>query len=240
MATAHPFGKSRWLHRGRLRDAVVILCVVSACFFPIGTTLLWVSLAVFGAGCALHVLVKGELIRNVTLCTEGAYAVVRHPYYLANYLIDISFCLLSGNVYLMLLYPFLFHWAYGPTFAEEESLLASLHGADFEAYRARVPQVFPNAMIFSSLRSLLRGFSWRRVTADEVKRVFRFGYLASLLVLVRAFATEGLPELRAGLNPLHGKRAFLLGICLALLAVSASIPRRPEGNQEAKPTGNKS
>ena len=66
------------------------------------------------------------MIRNRVLCTQGAYAVVRHPYYLANYLIDIGFCLASGNVYLVLAYPFLFFWAYGPTLRSEESLLASL------------------------------------------------------------------------------------------------------------------
>ena len=122
-----PDSKARWLHRGRLRDLVVALCLVSALVCPRDTAMLAVALVLFTAGCLLHVLVKGQLIRNVTLCTEGAYSIVRHPYYLANYLVDVSLCLLSGNVYLVLLYPFLFYWAYGPTFAEEEALLASMH-----------------------------------------------------------------------------------------------------------------
>jgi protein-S-isoprenylcysteine O-methyltransferase Ste14 len=53
---------------------------------------------------------------------------VRHPYYLANYLIDTAFCLLSGNSYLLLAYPFLFFWSYGPTFRKEETALKGRHG----------------------------------------------------------------------------------------------------------------
>ncbi len=221
-----PDSKARWLHRGRLRDLVVALCLVSALVCPRDTAMLVVALVLFTAGCLLHVLVKGQLIRNVTLCTEGAYSIVRHPYYLANYLVDISFCLLSGNVYLVLLYPFLFYWAYGPTFAEEEALLASMHPADFEAYRASVPQVFPTSNLLSGLRSLGQGFSWLRISAKEVKRVFRFGFLAALLILAQEVGLSGLQDLTAGRNPLKTSTTILLGVSLACLVVSVAIPRR--------------
>ncbi len=234
MTAQDPGRRSRWLHRGRLRDVVVILCLVSGLFYPIDIASLCVSFTLFIAGCLLHLLVKGQLIRNVTLCTEGTYAVVRHPYYLANYLIDISFCLLSGNVYLVLLYPFLFYWAYGPTFAEEEARLASIHGAGFEAYRTSVPQVFPTTTLFSGLRSVGQGFSWRRISAKEVKRLFRFSFLATLLILVRELGTPALLELRTGQNPLHRRTAILLGICLACLVVSAAIPTRREACRSAE------
>lgn len=226
MAKQDACSKSRWLHRGRLRDVVVTLCLVSAFFYPIEGVAFYVALVMFAAGCLLHVLVKGQLIRNVTLCTEGAYAVVRHPYYLANYLVDISFCLLSGNVYLVLLYPFLFYWAYGPSFAEEEATLASMHGAIFDAYRTSVPQVFPTTNLLGGLRSLGRGFSWRRISAKEIKRVFRFGFLAALLILAREVSTPGLRELLAGENPFTWSTSVLLGLCLTCLIVSLAIPSR--------------
>ena len=204
----------------------MVLCLVSAFFHPLEGVALSAALVLFAAGCLLHVLVKGQLIRNVTLCTEGAYAVVRHPYYLANYLIDISFCLLSGNIYLVLFYPFLFYWAYGPTFVEEEATLASIHGEIFEAYRKSVPQVFPTTNLFSGLRSLSRGFSWRRISAKEVKRIFRFGFLAALLVLVREVSTSALRELLAGGTPFTPSMSVLLGLCLTCLIVSLAIPSR--------------
>ena len=54
--------------------------------------------------------------------------MVRHPYYLSNFAIDYSFCVLSGNPYLLLIYPFLFFWSYQPTMSEEEHFLHSIHG----------------------------------------------------------------------------------------------------------------
>ena len=227
-------GKSRWLHRGRLRDIVVALCLVSALFYPLDVVALCAALVLFTAGCLLHVLVKGQLIRNVTLCTEGAYAVVRHPYYLANYLVDISFCLLSGNVYLVLLYPFLFYWAYGPTFAEEEATLASMHGAIFDAYRANVPQVFPTTNLIGGMRSLGRGFSRRRISAKEIKRIFRFGFLATLLILARELRLPGLQELLAGRIPLTRTTSALLGLSVTCLIVSLAIPTRRKDRRRAE------
>lgn len=214
------------------------LCLVSAFFYPLDPAALGAFFVLFASGCLLHVLVKGQLIRNVTLCTEGTYGVVRHPYYLANYLVDVSFCLISGNVYLVLTYPFLFYWAYGPTFADEEARLASIHGAEYEAYRARVPQVFPTATLFSGLRSVWRGFSWQRISAKEIKRIFRFGFLAALLVLFRDMGVPGFLELWAGRNPLHGWAALLLGICLVFLIISLSIPRRRRDRNSSEPDRN--
>lgn len=233
MTTQNVSGKLRWLHRGRLRDIVVMFCLVSAFFHPVSGMALWVALLLFGAGCWLHVLVKGQLIRNVTLCTEGAYSVVRHPYYLANYLVDISFCLLSGNVYLVLLYPFLYFWAYGPTFAEEEATLASMHGERFEAYRARVPQVFPTTGFLAGCQSLWQGFSWQRVSTNEIKRIFRFGFLAALLILIRTVGGQGVRELLAGHGPTNRLPYFLLGLCLVCLVFSLLIPgRRKNGDHQ--------
>lgn len=217
--------QSRWLHRGRLRDLVVVLCVASVFLFPISTATLCVALAVLAIGCALHVVAKGQLVRNVILCTDGVYAIVRHPYYLANYLIDISFCLLSGNVFLLLLYPFLFFWAYGATLCEEEQRLAALHGGNFDAYRAKVPQVFPNATVFVGLRTLGKGFSWRRVSWGEIKRILRFGFLGSFFLLLHDVGAIGWHEIMVGRRPLDDSALVLLGLSTVLLLTSALIPR---------------
>ena len=216
---------SKWLHRGRLRNVVVVLCVASAFLFPVGTATLCSALALLAVGCALHVVVKGQLIRNVVLCTEGAYAIVRHPYYLANYLIDSSFCLLSGNLLLLALYPFLFFWAYGSTLCEEESRLASLHGGDFDAYLARVPQVFPNATLFAGLRTLGKGFSWQRVSWGEIKRILRFGFVGTFILLLQDVGAEGWHEIMVGRNPFDDGALVLLGLSTVLLLASALIPR---------------
>ena len=221
--------RDRWLHRGRLRDVVIVLAVVSTFFFSPGLAAQCVAVGLLVVGGGLHLLVKGQLIRNRVLCTQGAYAVVRHPYYLANYLIDTGFCLLAGNVYLVLAYPFLFFWAYGPTLRSEESLLASLHGPEFDAYRAGVPQVFPDATLFASLGTLGRDFSWRRISAREVKRLFRCAFVAALLVLLGRIGPDGWREVLAGGNPLDTGGIVLLALCAVLLLPAVLIrPRRGE------------
>ena len=77
------------LNRGNLRDVIIVLAIIFSLAGPAPDFIDYlISWGVLAIGCFLHFLVKGQLIRNVVLCTEGAYAVVRHPYYLANFLID--------------------------------------------------------------------------------------------------------------------------------------------------------
>jgi protein-S-isoprenylcysteine O-methyltransferase Ste14 len=229
-----PPRRDRWLHRGRLRDVVIVMAVVSTFFFSPGMAAQCVAVGLLVVGGGLHLLVKGQLIRNRVLCTQGAYAVVRHPYYLANYLIDTGFCLASGNVYLVLAYPFLFFWAYGPTLRSEESLLASLHGAEFDAYRASVPQVFPDATLLAGLRALGRNYSWQRVSAYEVKRLFRCAFVGALIVLLGRIGPDGWREILAGGNPLDRRGVVLLALC-AVLLLPAVLIRFGRGESDVIP-----
>ena len=229
MTEHDPPRRKHWLHRGRLRDVVIVLAVASTFFFSPGLAVQCVAIGLLVAGGGLHLLVKGQLIRNRVLCAQGAYAVVRHPYYLANYLIDTGFCLACGNVYLVLAYPFLFFWAYGPTLRSEESLLASLHGPEFEPYRAGVPQVFPDATLFASLGTLGRDFSWGRISAREVKRLFRCAFVAALLLLLGRIGPDGWREILAGSDPLDTGGIVLLALCVLLFLPAVLIrPRRGE------------
>jgi hypothetical protein len=47
-----------------------------------------------GKPAPLATTVQGALIRNLTLCKEGVYKIVRHLYYIANFLRDAG----SGRV----------------------------------------------------------------------------------------------------------------------------------------------
>lgn len=223
-----PPENSTRLHRGRLRDVVVVLCAASALFIPIDWPVASAGILFVLLGCGLHLLVKGQLIRNTTLCTEGAYAVVRHPYYLANYMIDTGLCLASGNVFLVLLYPFLFFWAYGKTFRDEEALLASMHPGKFEAYAAAVPAVFPEASSLAAVRGMFRGFSRHRISRGEIKRQFRFGFLLSGILLLRLIGFAGLRGIATGTSGLSIAESILLGVCFLFLVVSAVIPKQRE------------
>jgi steroid 5-alpha reductase family enzyme len=172
-----------------------------------------------GAGCFLHVVTKGQLIRNVVLCRSGVYEIVRHPYYLANYAIDSAICLLSGNIYLVAIYPFLFFWAYGPAFREEETHLASQHGDSFYQHTACTPQVFPSGDSVPRWNSLREGYSAKRVTLKEWARVARFWASALFIVSVHETKIEGLHALcdRRDLD------AYVLFGLVVVLSVTSSF-----------------
>jgi len=191
-------GKGGFISRANVRDIVIVLSCGVALFSPISASRITISLITLAAGCFLHILVKGVLIRNTTLTRHGVYRLTRHPYYTANYLIDISFCLLAGNSYLLFAYPFLFFWAYGPTFRKEEAYLASVYDT-YHRYSYETPQVLPDSQSIRYWKELLNGFSLSRITAKELSRVLRFWTVACFLLLLHDLRSEGLKEL----SPVH-------------------------------------
>jgi hypothetical protein len=189
------------LNRSKLRDVVLLCCFVSALFCSVNNTNIIIGFTMLVLGCSLHVVAKGILVRNVALTNRGLYGIVRHPYYFANYLIDSSFCILSGNQYLLLIYPFLFFWAYGPTLRNEEKLLNEKHGAAFLNDSFIIPQVFPDPDSLGSLRRLFESFSLKRITARECSRVARFSSMGFAIILIHELKPEGLSGLAHLLIP---------------------------------------
>ena len=212
------------IHRGNLRDIVAVVSCILALFYPVNVTKTVISLLLLAAGCFLHLLVKGVLIRNTVLCKEGIYRLSRHPYYTSNYVIDLSFCLLSGNSYLLLAYPFLFFWAYGPTFTKEESYLSSKF-EEYSQYRLETPQVLPDGRVLGHWRDFLRGFSIKRVTRNELARVIRFWTIACFMLLLHHLRAEGLREI-SPLSYRDHDRLILLACLAALVTLQFILNRR--------------
>jgi protein-S-isoprenylcysteine O-methyltransferase Ste14 len=206
-----------FLTRSGLRDAVILLSVSSAVFCTVTTAEISVAFFLLLLGSFVHFLSKGVLIRNEVLCTEGIYRIIRHPYYLANFLVDFSFCLMSGNHYLVLLYPFLFFWSYGPTLRKEEGTLTEKHGDSSVAYLLSTPPVFPDRRSIQHVRRLFAGFSLTRVSGKEVARIVRF-YAMALLIL--AFH-QG--RGKTSLVDVLSDRGTLMLLAAALLLYAASF-----------------
>jgi protein-S-isoprenylcysteine O-methyltransferase Ste14 len=217
--------KKNMLNRGKLRDVVLLCCFVSALFYGVSSIGTVIGFTMLAAGCFLHVVAKGILIRNVVLCSGGIYGIVRHPYYLANYLIDSSFCVLSGNSYLLLAYPFLFFWSYGPTLREEETLLKESYGNAFVNDSLTVPQVFPDTGSLRRLGRLFEGFSPNRITVKECARVTRFLSVGFAVTLIHQLKPEGLSGVWHLLLPTrHDYSEFLLALLAAVLfAISSAL-----------------
>jgi protein-S-isoprenylcysteine O-methyltransferase Ste14 len=159
----------------------------------------------------------------VTLCTGGVYRVVRHPYYLSSYLIDSSFCLLSGNHLLLLLYPFLFFWSYRPTMRKEDKLLAERYGDAFTTYRREVPEVFPDRSSFKHLATLFEGFSKERITWKECARVSRFCSLGIFLTLMHDVAGNGLSNFHLQSPVLRDWGELLFALLATILYVASFV-----------------
>jgi hypothetical protein len=152
---------------------------------------------------------------------------VRHPYYLANYLIDSSFCLLSGNLYLVLLYPFLFFWAYGPTIREEEQLLFTRHGDSFIKDSLEIPQVFPDIISVINFRALFKGFSVKRITLRECSRIMKFCAIALFLALIHEVKADvmvdGLTAIREVFVPTSNDYDEFFFALLAFMLYTTSV-----------------
>lgn len=179
-----------WLYRGNIRDIIVVLSCISALFYRIEYTQIALGVILLGCGTCLHLVTKGTLIRNIVLCRTGIYSTIRHPYYLANYLVDTAFCLLSGNILLLVLYPFLFFWAYGPTMANEERFLLGAHPDEFPRHAEAVPQIFPGPTSNRNMEEILNDYSLNRVSKKEIARILRFLSVAAWIVALRLLPTE--------------------------------------------------
>jgi glycosyltransferase involved in cell wall biosynthesis len=215
--------KQYLLTRRNLRDLIIVLSLGSAIFIDTGSAVKCIAVGMLGLGCFIHCVSKGTLIRNVVLCTEGIYCVVRHPYYLANYLIDWSFCLLSGNLFLLVSYPFLFFLAYGPTMRFEEQLLFTEHGESFVKSTLKTPQIFPDISSFRNIKVLFKGFSVKRITHKECSRIMRFFATGTFLIFFHSVRDRVIPILYNNrFSPIRDLDEFLL-ILLVLLLIGFYI-----------------
>ncbi len=217
------------LYRGNLRDLVIVLAMISAFLriFPLDTAMCITALVLLGIGTLLHVVTKATLIRNRVLCDLGVYKICRHPYYLANFIVDISLCLLSGNIYLVLLYPFLFFWAYGPTLKFEEGKLTGIHGEKYTQYLLETPQIFPNRNSITGAGQILKEVSASRISKKEWVRITRFWAVGLFLIAAHAVAANGIKTLY--IQPVD-KRAVALtagaGVLLIISLILRLLPKR--------------
>ncbi|HUH12416.1 MAG TPA: isoprenylcysteine carboxylmethyltransferase family protein [Longimicrobiales bacterium] len=118
------------------------------------------------AGGALRAWAAGTIHKNKVLSTGGPYAYTRNPLYLGTFLLGLGVATASGQPLLVAAFLAFFAVVYVETIRREEARLAALFGADYHAYAARVPRLFPRP--------------WRRAApegaarASEVAR-FRLG-----------------------------------------------------------------
>ncbi len=229
---------TRWLNRGNTRNVILVLCMAAVALNPQPGWQVVPAALLLMIGIALHILVKGSLVRNTMLCRTGPYRLARHPYYLANYLVDSGFCLVTGSPYLLALLPFLFFWGYGPSLRREEEYLSRLYGEDYDCFVAATPQILPDGTEIPSLSALCGHFSGGRITPNEVRRVVRFsGAFLGLVALQYCMAgvRDGM-GLRQAVQTGPADEFGITAVVMLLGAWLLRWPRQvPEGAPEEAP-----
>ena len=139
--------------------------------------------AFVGLGAMLHLWAKGSLRQDTTLTHWGPYAWVRHPFYLANALVDAGVLFFACNAWLAAAAVPLWIWVYSRTIRREETRLVELFGERYAHYRTRVPAIVPAAWPLPAPSY----FSWRNrnlVDGREWARVLRIAAYPFLFLYV--------------------------------------------------------
>lgn len=141
---------------------------------------------------------KGTSGRNTSkqvanqLNTQGIYSVVRHPLYLANYLIWAGILIYTMNLCAFIIVSLVYWVYYERIMFAEEAFLRKQFGEDFEEWAARVPAFIPNWSLFNAgnMKFSFKTFI-RREYATFFSTVFSFvvvDYLLFVLSYARFYA----------------------------------------------------
>ena len=123
------------------------------------------------------------------LNTVGIYSVVRHPLYLANYLVWAGILVFTMNVWAFIIVSLVYWLYYERIMFAEEAYLRSQFNDEFEAWAERVPAFIPKWSLFQkgdvpfSVKTFIR-----REYATIYSTVFSYtlvDYLLFVLIYVR-------------------------------------------------------
>lgn len=167
-------------HRGNLR---MILIVFAILFMSYNAKSFNAGVIVFIGGLVLHFISKGFLYRNRELAIRGPYSFTRHPFYIANLLLDIGIIFMSGHLLFIPVYLILYYKAYHKVILNEEADLADIYGDLYKKYMRKVPRYFPK--IIPYVKDWHRGFKWENILRErEISRVLRLiTYPISFLII---------------------------------------------------------
>src|SRR5437762_2438082 len=88
-------------------------------------------------------VVYAEQLKTASLVGDGPYRFVRNPLYLGNVFLAIGMGTMASRFGFVLLNALMLLFSYR-LILREEGELAAVQGAGYDAYRARVPRLFPS------------------------------------------------------------------------------------------------
>ena len=174
-------------------------------------------------GLAVGYAPRGTSGRNTTkqrarqLNTSGIYSLVRHPLYLANFLMFLGFVLAVHVAWLVLVGVALYALYYERIMMAEEDFLHTRFGAKYAEWAAATPAFVPRPR---GWRRPERGFSWRRVLRAE------FNGLALTAVVFAALKTAHWAIAGGAADTMPLPWLIFAGISLALLGLVIAVKRK--------------
>lgn len=105
---------------------------------------------------------RGQMASRLN--TTGVYSIVRHPLYLANYIMVLGMALFFHTWWIVALVTCACVIYYERIIFAEESFLSSCFGKDFESWAAATPAILPNLTLWKSPNL---SFSWRSAMRRE-------------------------------------------------------------------------
>ncbi len=220
-AALPPAPPRRWPSkvRGWLRRTAILGC------FAVGGAP-WphiaIPLALIASGGLLHFVAKGYLVRRARVTREGPYRWVRHPFYLANLLLEGGLLLFAGAWFLVPPYLLAALFAYRAAIREEEADLGAVHGETWREYAGRVPAILPFRS--PSPRGDGPGFSFRNLLYErEVPRLMRLLSLPLGLAWWHAFRDQAGPLLEHELLPAPADAAATVNVNALLLIAFVGV-----------------
>jgi len=158
--------------------------------------------------------------RAVELNTTGMYSIVRHPLYVANFIVFLGFVLTLKSVVFVLFATSAYIVYYERIMLAEEGFLESAYGDEFRSWAAHTPTIIPR--LHSWVRPKLT-FSWRTALQREYHGVLLIGTVFFLSKL-----SEGLVLRQQSLQSwVEVERGYVILIALcATFYIGASYVRK--------------
>lgn len=175
-------------HRTRIcRAGGLVLILIAQ---PRSNVLFVLGLLVALAGEAIRVWAAGHIRKGRELAQQGPYAMTRNPLYLGSFVMTCGFAFICTSPMHHWLSTALiwgsvlatFYWLYPPKIDFEETDLRNVFGAEFDAYRRRVPRFWPD---WTKWREAVETTSWNWAQAKTNKEHKTLWALFGLALLLR-------------------------------------------------------
>ena len=187
------------------------------------------------SGHGAPLLAKGCLRQNQVVAMGGPYRFVRHPFYLANALIDAGVAVMSGWWVIQVVLPFWWLAIYIPVMRKEEDYLTGAFGEAYAEYKKRIPRLIPWRR---PLPPGGEGFRWSNpniASGDEVARCCGCWVILCCFSSSCIFATRAFPGLAQSLG--ISWRWPCLHCCMDLRgdSIQENQDRRPKHRRSPPP-----